>query len=426
MNYKRNWKSRLVDYDFIQSIVEEPSRCITISATTLYMLITQLEPLSWLTRWYSPSEAEISQSQIELWSALAAKELMSNEECIEVSNNPCCPDLINAVNRLYVLSLQQHDDGTAQSFAPDAPDTFSGDTGQSDAIKAKREAALCGAVVAYVVATMQAVYTAALGTTYTAGFLIAIASFAGQYWLAGIIAAIAGAAALTEEIATDTAAIRRVICAMYDGLKGKTVTQENFAASLTGVLFESGGNAEIIRGIINACNHLPDNYRAFVSGLHNNYLSMPANSDSSSCLCCDDRPELALWPDRPENTPLNLPGTLVARIDERTWRFRSALTLDGYDTMAIHAVGDCCFCIEEIRYYNTSTGLEETNQNTFADKHEKYCSGSNNFDGNFPLLNTCYKGLFFKRYAYNEFEVVIKICEAGCAIDADCYDCPAL
>jgi hypothetical protein len=331
---------------------------------------------------------------------------LAGEGCGEVGN-PCCPDLIDAVNRLYTLQLSQADTGTAQSFAPDAPTNYNGASGQSPTELARRNAALCAAIIGYIVGILQQAVTAAVGSAATQAIALMVAAFTGQYYLIPSVLAVGttvSAVALVVAIA-NTNAIRRVACAMYEGLKGKTTNQSNFAGALAGTAFD--GDEAVIATVVGAANNLPDNYRGFTMRLGANY-NLSNGSDDSACICCDD------------NAPiLKVTTGTITKTGAFSYRLNSARELNGNDKVEVQIVGEvgsCGMCIKTVTLEpNKSYGTPGVTYFAGNSTSELAATGMCLFSFKVHVLN-----------GYGQdgpFYVDFTICDTSCEGYLDCVDC---
>lgn len=76
---KKLWKVDLLDYDFVQAL-DEDDVCVTLTTREARFLESAIEPFSWATRWYSPTNQAISVDYIR---ALVASTIRKIQQGIE-------------------------------------------------------------------------------------------------------------------------------------------------------------------------------------------------------------------------------------------------------------------------------------------------------------------------------------------------------
>lgn len=211
---------------------------------------------------------------------------LAQEDCVA---DPCCPEQVNLGRLSYFYTLRQADDGTPTSFAPDAPETWTGNAGQDSTTQARREAGLCAAITSYVIECLRQALTNAYDAATVATAIAGIVGvFTGQAWLPAVVSAIAGAGVgIDQEVLTDTNAIKKVICCMYDALKGESISYLAFAGAAAGCGFDALSNEGIISNIISSFSGSEDSYRSFVVNLNGNYSIQAQDANGNSCACCD-------------------------------------------------------------------------------------------------------------------------------------------
>lgn len=187
--------------------------------------------------------------------------------------------------RTYQQNLQLIDDGdTAASFG--APPTFNGDASPN------RQYALCRAVNNFVVSALNS-QAMALNTIAdiqewlhryapTAQPIIGVVADLFENWTESLL----------NELVEDCEAIREVACCMTAGLSGQDTTIPNFAAALGDCGFSFGSHEAQIAAMVNRAAQDPNNARAFIATLQNEYeragTSGGANPAECDCDCpCD-------------------------------------------------------------------------------------------------------------------------------------------
>lgn len=205
--------------------------------------------------------------------------------------DPCCPDendllvtIINNQNNSQAWWFMMFDDGTPDSFAPDAPENFDSNTGDTN--PAARTNALCDAVRRYVYSVMRG-----LVNNYAAADTIG--DILEQFPPFGIIVGMVDAAvdvlqSAVSGLANDTEAINDVICHMVSNLAGEPLSQTAFRDSVNPGSFGSTTNQFQIAVVVDINNAQAANYRAFASILGSEYERL-ANGGTSDCPCgCAD------------------------------------------------------------------------------------------------------------------------------------------
>lgn len=239
--------------------------------------------------------------------------------------DPCCPDdarglsqLIRGNNHFMQYFMSLLDDGTPQSFAPDAPPNFDSNPAAPDETP-YREAALCNLVKQYVDGCM----ADAARDTYLAGGLTAAAAavvtaLGGFFVGTGMLAiGIAGLTAAQIEALEDEESKKKVVCCMFAGLRGQEITFEVFKHSLDNCGFEFPDNAAQLAGIVNRYNAREDNYRSFVQMLESFAQDAIANGVNSTADCncnCDDGVEPVPYGANAANVVITPMGNCIYRI----------------------------------------------------------------------------------------------------------------
>lgn len=236
--------------------------------------------------------------QPELWAGSEAdkdaaiqqiRELLDSMACS--CSEPCDCSLIVQVSALLAaqisITLEGLDDGTVESFAPDAPNTTwdsdSGDVGEEEIDR--REAALCWAIAQYIVEICRqgAAEIGRLADVITVLGVI-IAFFNPPL---GLFFSILGRLTdvFFDALVDDPTAIQNVICCMYDGLSGEAVNFETFKASLDECGFSFGTNEAQLAGVVAQMNRSEANYRVFARFVGEQYVAMPDDFELTTCIC---------------------------------------------------------------------------------------------------------------------------------------------
>jgi hypothetical protein len=192
-------------------------------------------------------------------------------------------DNITQNYNMTILNKQLYD-GTPQSIAPNLDSDFSGGTNSEDA--------LCQALKRYLewqcaIAGQQAAAIAATSGAALAA-LIALAPLTlGLSVVAGLAAAAVGfgwtamAAALNDPVA-----MRKILCCMFDSMKGQAITEENFQN--IGTCFDDhdfySHEYIIASQISNSALYYPENYLGFIRMLG----EAQGNGSKADCDCCSE------------------------------------------------------------------------------------------------------------------------------------------
>lgn len=293
-----NFKAIAMDYAYYSSLSDE-GRLYCLTDQQVYILLAQLDYVGWLTRWYNTED--ITQTTVGYIRAQLEEDLLN---CIDISVlvDQGKINLTRSVQNQQVQSAglrQVYDDrydGTPTSINPDAPTTNFGASGD-------RYDALCAALMAFVYQYAKAQAEAVIAgqiTAFAALSLIAVLLIPGLnvFYLAGAaIALIAGGGivGVSTSVAiaalTDTSALNEVVCYMRDTLKGQSVTQANFAASLVTYPFSVGTHAAIVADFLKAT--LNDNYLCFLDMLGQAYSGTINNEPLPECPC--EEPPITDW-----------------------------------------------------------------------------------------------------------------------------------
>lgn len=249
-----------------------------------------------LMRWtnYRRTNDTRGKQTADVWRDIWEQITFSEEGC-----DMCCDDQITLLNQILgaqravqAAAWRAADDGTPQSFAPDAPEDWDTDPSDStpEAVQARSDA-LCAAVTTYAV---QSLSQMAQSTGITAVALAGLSGLLPGWGLGIAVFTLVGAVGLIAAL-SDLNAVREVICCMLDALRGNECDLESFQQSLNSCDGLSA-NGELIRSALNGANANPDNYRAFTSQLGSFYSA--AYSDPAGvpdCTCCEINPDDVIW-----------------------------------------------------------------------------------------------------------------------------------
>jgi len=276
-----------VDLDFVLEQGDELV-CLQLSRKSIALLLAIAHFQHWKTRWYSTGV--ISQDVIDTLASNAEFQLM--DESNPCMTDPCCPEtnellrqLLAAQGQTVGLTLQQLDDGTPQSFAPEAPTNWDGESADSPYSNDSYNNALCSAVNDFLASAIRDAGVN-LGLAATIGGLISGAIGIVNPVAGFVVRVVVGltAAALTAAM-NDTQAVQNVVCCIIRGLKGREVS----ASTLAGSLAASGcalsdANEQVIATVFNTYASNLDNYRAFTR----HYTGQLSTDDSANtCACCN-------------------------------------------------------------------------------------------------------------------------------------------
>lgn len=197
-------------------------------------------------------------------------------------------ETINTYNQIW------NDDSSVTTYAPNM--VYDGGDTDDDQ---QRDKAICYAIGAWYDVTKQAVvdYAAnkndALAATSAAGVTAAVSVFGTPFagFLAGavvgvLVKGVSLLGAASQESAY-TAARDEIICCMYEGLKGDTLTQERFQASVSACGFESGSDTEAIRVLINAMVQDQSVYLSFLKAASSGF-DYAEFAELPDCPCEDE------------------------------------------------------------------------------------------------------------------------------------------
>lgn len=298
MTHRRRWKSITTDYTALQSYdnVTEINLCLTQREVAILKAL--LMPAYWTTRW---ENLTITADQLnEMVAGIDAK---LDTECLppmpfitdirqvgcvleyELDSvwtpfadlSACLTDTgtdyytqieINiSVARLYLQMWVVGDVTSINIFAP----TIIWNGGGGGVPTTDRETALCMAAQAYVggyaarkvqeldVSFIGAYVLIAAVTVLTGGIGLLAGMFIDGAGLVGGHSYLDSRAALLDETA-----LQKVACCMYENLRGESVDQLTFQASLGGCLFTPGSNEEIVREYIVSSFPALESYLSFI------------------------------------------------------------------------------------------------------------------------------------------------------------------
>lgn len=247
------------------------------------------------------------------------------------------------INQSLTQLNQMVYDGTPQSIAPNIGSNWDGAADDAG------NGALCAAIKRYVESCIynktNEVIQDALAAGAVSNALIAICAAAAVPSL-GVSAAIGAAVAVANlaiglgieawnESVHDPEAKRKVECCMYDALKGQSVTQTTFKASVNDCAFDVGTNESNIAAVVNDANQLDDNYLALLRSIN----GAPDNNDAD-CLCdCDDDVVLEDYAGT---------GCVITPIGNCIYRFVSSgiPAGDGFEYMSFRDIMSRCLHVE--------------------------------------------------------------------------------
>lgn len=243
------------------------------------------------TYWFNWQRDSLKQGKdcADVWTKLFDQIDWSDMSC-------CCPDnpsstTNNILNMQIALQLQQLDDGTVGSYAPDAPnETFSTDSRDSTPAEvAATVATLCQACNSWVRQVLNDAMVQASTTTTELGAIGIAVGFFNP--LAGVILSLIALLPYANllEIANDHDAVEEVICALNDDLKGADVSFENFEGALGSFLSEND-HANQLAGMVVTADHDKRNFRAFMV-----YLQSKVSGAYDGCVDCGEPPPVSFY-----------------------------------------------------------------------------------------------------------------------------------
>src|SRR5574338_1285484 len=256
-NDRKQWKGMQLDYDKLIASPENTEECLyCLTDAQTKAIIAVIEQYRWTTRWFS--DGDIFRDETYQFIDDIQRRLMMS----------CCGDGINESSQhqrqLEAFEFFKLDDGTPQSYAPDTRDYFGKDS-TNPSENTLRANQLCIAVRDWVYAYIQEYlkYLSTIGAVLGAG--AGIAFYTGNP-VFGFVFAISAAIidSLGAIAVTDAEAVNKVICCMINGLKHKTVNQDNFRHALDGCGFAFGTKEAQLAGALNSFNQTDENYRAFL------------------------------------------------------------------------------------------------------------------------------------------------------------------
>lgn len=285
-----DFKATAIDYTYYLTLLDE-GRLYCLTDRQIYILLTQLDYVGWLTRWYNTED--ITQTEVGFIRSELELALLS---CVDISIlvDQGKLNLTRSVQQQQIESQALRDiyqdryDGSPTSINPNAPTDNFGDTGD-------RYDALCAALMAFV-------YQFAKGQieALIAGDIAAFALLVGAalllipglnlFYIAGAALFLAGGIGIigvTTEVAiaalSDSSALDQVVCYMRDTLKDQDVTQENFETCLDSYPFTVGSYPAIVADFLKAT--LSQNYLPFLDMLGQAYSGILDGQTLPSCPC---------------------------------------------------------------------------------------------------------------------------------------------
>lgn len=341
----------------LETAHDEPQICVKFSAALVPYLLGLLEIYRWEDR-FRGDEADRKRGV-----AIFA-ELM----CILQETDMCCCDetnellrqlltaqrtAANSTNAQIALTLQQLDDGTPQSFAPNAPVMWDGNYEEGEFSNADYDAALCQAVKDMMgTALTQAGNAIGFAGAITAGIIGAIGFFVPVAApVTSIIGFITGLTTIAFQAMLDDAeAIRKVVCCVLRGLHGRELNRVNLAFALANSNCEwENANQSLIAEVFSKATMNEDTYRAFTR----HYTSLlSTGSGDTTCECCEDGPILRLdyrfqgyagetEPLHPVRESMSWSGNVLTITPYRTQG--DGAWVNEYEFgFRLETVGDCC------------------------------------------------------------------------------------
>lgn len=278
----KRWKAIKHNYDEIAN-PNETEIALCLNETEVQVLLALTEYLEWPTRYYSLTNQQIDKQIVVNFAEELRCKLMC--DCGSTSTANCVCNTNVLLNQLYALQLQQMDTGSYSSYAPGAPDTYydQDTTDTTPQLLVQRADALCLAVSVYVDTVLNELKSRASSAGIITGAIGAIVAVTLP--MAGLAITFIGAAiaSMLEAIANDEDAVKDVKCCLLQGLRGKEISQENFALALGGCGFNFGSASAQLAAVINAHNQEVANFRSFNMLLA---LAMPA-ALTAECECED-------------------------------------------------------------------------------------------------------------------------------------------
>jgi hypothetical protein len=285
-----DFKAIAMDYEYHQSLLDV-GRLYCLSDRQIYILLAQLEYVSWLTRWYNIED--ITQKTVGFIRSDLEEALLS---CVDVSIlvDQAALNLVDTTTSRILASqalrdlLEDRYDGSPTSINPSAPTTNFGSSGD-------RYDALCAGLTAFV-------YQFARNQSDSiragqVGGLLAVALIAALlipglniFFIVGASIAVVlglGTIGVTTEVAinalTDQTALGNVICCMRGNLKAQSVTAAHWLTALDGCAFGSGSNEQIVSDFLGAV--LADNYLTILNILGQAYDGVVGGEALPECPC---------------------------------------------------------------------------------------------------------------------------------------------
>lgn len=364
-----------------------------------------------LMRWtnYRRTNDTRGKQTADVWRTIWEAIEFSLEDC----NDMCCDDQTNLMRQL--LAAQQTalayqwelaDDGTPGSFAPGAPETFTGNEGQSGSEAQRREAALCRAIERFMSQCIRAVHDFLTAAEVIGGALSSAVTYFNP--VAGYIMAffVTAGASTFQAMAADEEAQRKVRCCIYDALYGSEITFENFKNAAIGCSDGENLNvAYLADQVMRAQMSTESNYRAFVRILNEEHAATSEEDTAADCECEESctLEVIAGWDGGV--------GAYGESLGTRRWLFHSGAKGNGEHALAVLSSDACCFCVKEV-IYSQPTGYRQT--------QVQACSGS--VLGVMATVGACIN-IFSLIHFTSAFTVEIEICDMQCTGDGDCTDC---
>jgi len=272
---KRDWKAVTYDYQAIVGATDGRECLVCLTDRQIMWLMANVIYMRWTTRWRNLSvDAQILGDMADD----LEDRLM---HCLDFSTSQVAYIYSQQVTADLDGMQARYDAGGIPGLNPDSPtDNFDGDASPD------REGALCTASTLYVRSYIDDWLARAQGVS---GLIVAIQTVTSVLSPAGGVIAgvvLSGLAYVTQvavDAMSDDAAIDDVICCLRDGLRGKPISDANFAIALDNCNFAVGSNRAIIRDIIASDLSQFANYLSFVDSLGWAYVLAQAGTVLCAC-----------------------------------------------------------------------------------------------------------------------------------------------
>lgn len=263
---------RAITYNWdVLSLYGDESKLYCLTDFQVAWLLSNTDYYRWSTRW---SNSPLTQAELDAQKAELEYNLMN---CFDTRWMGQLDYVYNQVQgeQLQVLEDAYDIGGIAGINASTPTDYYSGDDSDN------RIAALCMACDTYVRSYLNNWLTSAatlIGLVSILGVFVASTPFIGL--IAGII--VGGFVFMTQvaiDACNDEDAVSDVVCCMFNGLNGLSITQANFEIALSACAFVEGSNQAIVRDIVASDLSQDKNWYSFLNALGNSYNLMQAGVD---------------------------------------------------------------------------------------------------------------------------------------------------